>query len=82
MILKKIEEIEKQMAEAEREKTALEGRIALLLEQLQGEFGTQNLNEAKFLLNDLQDKIVEKEKGLKEAVSRLEAETKPFLNGV
>ena len=81
MILKKIEEIEKQMGDAEREKTSLDGRIALLLEQLQSEFGTKDLNEAKLLLNTLQDDIGKKEGELKEAVSRLETQVKPFLNG-
>lgn len=81
MILKKIEEIEKQITNSEKEKVALEARINLLQEQLESEFKAKTISEAKELLSDMEKEIKGLEEVFKDEFARLETEVQPFLNG-
>lgn len=81
MILQKIDQLEKQIKEAETEKISLEARIKLLQEQLASEFKANTIEEAKELLSDMEKEIKGLEEVFQDEFKRLETEVAPFLNG-
>jgi len=81
MILQKIDQLEKQIREAETEKISLEARIKLLNEQLSSEFKVSTVEEARELLSDMDKEIKGLEEVFQDEFKRLETEVVPFLNG-
>jgi predicted nucleic acid-binding Zn-ribbon protein len=79
MILEKIDQIQKEIDRAEKEKTSAESRIDLLKDQMEREFKTRDLKEAMALLSDMEEELKQKEASFQEAFKRLQEDVAPFM---
>jgi hypothetical protein len=70
-------QIKQQMDEAREEKTRLETRKDLILEELQTKFGVSSLVEANALLKKMEAEIDKEDEGIQEAIAKLEKQLAP-----